>query len=207
MFAHIQRQCAAASKCSRLTFQSCHFLAVGTSQHSLYLEWSCNWLLIIASDGHLDVQVRIAVILIQIGSHIPVEQTGLGCGIEINIIEDASQAPVVLSFQIKAVAVFDDLHRQRVATFPQIACDVILGRFLSAFIVAHLLTVNPQERCRCHLLKTQKNLLPVPVGGNRESGAVSSCRVVVTWCLWRISLERCGYIAEQRVTVAPHLPV
>ena len=147
MFAHIQRQCAAASKCSRLTFQSCHFLPVCTSQYGLYFERSCYRLLVIASDGHLDVQVGIAVILVQIGSYIPVKQTGLGCGIEINIIEDASQTSVVLSLRIKAVAIFDNLHSQRVATFLQKACDVILGRFLGAFIVAHLLTVNPQKRC------------------------------------------------------------
>ena len=147
MFAHIQRQCAAASKCSRLTLQSCHLLPVGTGQYGLHLEGCRYRLFVIASDGHIDVQVRIAVILVQVGCHIPVEQTGLGCGIEPDIIEDSCQAPVVLSLQIKAVAIFDNLHSQRVATFLQKACDVILGRFLGAFIVAHLLTVNPQKRC------------------------------------------------------------
>ena len=197
MLAHVQRQCAAAAgECCRLTFQSCHLFSIGTGQHGLHLKGSRNWLLVIASDAYLDVQVGISVILVQIGSHIPVEQTGLGRGIEINIVEDACQAPVVLTLEIKAVAVFDDLHGQRVTAFLQILCNIVLGRLLSSLVVAHFLTVDPQKRCRCHLLKTQKDLLSIPVGGNSEGGAVGTCWVVVAWCLGRVGLEWRRHVAE-----------
>ena len=207
MLVHVQRQCAAAIECRWLTFQSRHLLSVGTSQHGLNLQWCPHWLLVIASDGHLNVQVGIAVIFVQVCRHIPVEQTGLGRSIEIDIVEDASQAPVVLSFQIKAVAVFDDLHGQRVATFLQIRGDIVLGRLLGALVVTHLLTVDPQERGRRHLLEAQEYLLAIPVGWDGERGAIGSRGVVVTRGLWRVGLERCGYVAEQRVAVASHLPV
>ena len=154
MFAYVQRQRATAiGERRRLTFQSRHLLSVGTSQYGLNLQWCAHRLFVIASDSHLNVQVGIAVVLVQVCRHIPVEQTGLGRSIEIYIVEDASQAPVVLSLQIKAVAVFYHFHGQRVATFLQIARDVVFGRFLSAFVVAHLLTVDPQERGRRHLLE------------------------------------------------------
>ena len=143
MLAHIQRQCGAAVKCSWLAFQSGHFFAVGTSQHGLHLERCRYRLRVIASDGHFDVQVCIAVIAVKISGHIPVEQSGLGRGIEPYIVEDAGQPPVVLSFEVEAVAVFHDLHGQRVAPFLQEACDVVLGRLLSTLVVAHLLSVDP----------------------------------------------------------------
>ena len=105
MLVHVQHQCAGGGgsrrrsvgnggggggKRSRLAFQSCHLFPVGTSQYGLNLERSCDRLLIIASDGHLDVQIRIAVVLIQVGCHIPVKQAGLGRGIEPDIVKDAS---------------------------------------------------------------------------------------------------------------------
>ena len=197
MLAHVQRQCAAATgECCRLTFQSGHLFSIGTGQHGLHLKGSRYRLLVITSDTYLDVQVGISVILVQIGGHIPVEQAGLGRGIEINIVEDACQAPVVLTLEIKAVAVFDDLHGQRVAAFLQIFCNIVLGRLLSSLIVAHLLTVNPQERCRSHLLKTQEYLLTAPFGGNGEGSAVGTCRVVVAWCLGWVGLEWRRHVAE-----------
>ena len=207
MLAHVQRQSAAASERRCLTFQLRYFLAVGTSQHAQNLHWRPHRLLIIASDSHLDVQVCIAVIFVQVCRYIPVEQTGLGRGIEPDIVEDTGQAPVVLPFQIIAVAVFDDFHGQRVTTLFQIPRDIVLGWLLGALVVTHLLTVDPQERCRRHLLEAQEDLFAVPVGRNGECGTVSTRGVVVTRCLRRVGFERCGHVAEQRVAVAPHLPV
>ncbi len=82
----------------------------------------------------------------QVGPHVPVEESYLRCGIEQHFIVYAGQPPVVLTLQIYSVAVFHYVHGYCVTSRPQVGCHVVFGRFLGAFVEAHLLSVYPDER-------------------------------------------------------------
>ena len=145
--------------------------------------------------------------VVKVGGDIPVEQSGLGCGIESHIIEDTSQSPIVLSFQIVAIAVFQHTDGQHILARTNIGCHIVFCRLLSAFVITHLLPVNPYERSTLGLLQTQENLLSLPLGGQSERLSVSSGWIVISRNKRRISLERSRHIAELCIAIAFHLPV
>ena len=111
-------------------------------------------------DSHLER--GILVLVVKIGGYIPVEQARLGRGIERHIIEDTRQAPVVLSFQIVAVAIFKYTYRQKVLTRLYIRSYVVFGRLLTAFVITYLMTVYPYERSALCLFQTKEYLLSLP---------------------------------------------
>ena len=158
---------------------------------------------------HVDSHLHrgIAVLVVEVGGDIPVEQPRLGRGVERHVVEDAGQSPVVLPFQVIAVGVFQHADGQRVLARLHIGRHVVLSRLLTALVVAHLLAVQPDERGTLHLLQAQEYLLSLPFGGQGKRLAVSTRGVIFTGHEGRIGLEGCRHVAELRVAVARHLPV
>ena len=182
-----------------------HFAALCVGQRGAHGVSATSVLIFLHVDRHSER--GIAVLVVEVGGDIPVEESRLGRGIERHIVADACQAPVVLSLEVVAVAVFQHAHGQHVLAGLHIGRHVVLGRLLSAFVVAHLLPVYPHERAALHLLHTKEHLLSLPFGGQGERLAIGSRGVVLAGHIGRISLERSRHIAELRVAIALHLPI
>ena len=124
-----------------------HLLALGIQHLRFHDEVALLCCSLVASGGGRQFEVGIAVVAVEVGGDVPVHQACLRRGIDIDIVEDACQAPVVLSFEVEAVAVFDHEHRKLVAPLLDVGGDVVLGRLLGSLVVAHLVSVHPKERC------------------------------------------------------------
>ena len=184
-----------------------HLLALGIQHLRFYDEVAQLCCPLVATCGGRQFEVGIAVVLVKVGGDVPVQQACLRSGIDIDIVEDACQTPVVLSFEVEAVTVFDHEHRKLVAPLLEVGGDVVLGRLLCSLVVAHLVSVHPKERCRGNLLEAQEDLLALPAGRKGERGAVGARRIVVARHVGRIGLEGGGDVAEHRVAESLHLPV
>ena len=145
--------------------------------------------------------------VVEVSGDEPVEQSCLGRSVERHVVADARQAPVVLPFEVVAVAVFHHAYGQHVLARSQEARHVVLRRLLSTLVVAHLLTVEPHERAALHLFQTQEHLSALPLCGQTEGLAIGTRGVVLAWHVGRVGLEWRRYVAELRVAVASHLPV
>ena len=156
---------------------------------------------------HLHLHRGIPVLVVKVGGHVPVEEARLGCGIERHIVEDASQSPVVLTFQIITVTILHHTNSQHVLAGLQIGSHVIFSRFLSTLVIAYLLTVQPHKRAALCFLHTQEHLLSLPVGRQGEGLAISARWVIISRHKRRIRSEGSRHIAELRIAISLHLPV
>ena len=120
--------------------------------------------------------------------------------IEQHVAVNAAEAPEVLVFQIRAVAVLIHLHGYQVLTFLEIGRDVKLRRLHRPLAIAYALTVHPDVKGRHHALEAQKRLTAVcPTVRHGECAAVLSRRVsLFVGCpcglrlahdVWRVNLE------------------
>ena len=158
---------------------------------------------------HIDIELHrcVAILIVEVGGHKPVKQACLRGGIECHVVEDSGQSPVVLSLEVVAVAVFHHTHGQRVLAGLQIRRHVVFGWLLSTFVISHLFSVHPHERCALGLLHAQEHLASVPLAWQSECLAICTCGVILSRHPWRIGFERGRYVAKLRVAKSLHLPV
>ena len=136
----------ACLKRGRKTLHRSHQLAFGIEDLCLQDKVAHLGRSFVASGGGHELEVGIAIVGIEVGSDIPVEQSCLRCSIDIDVVEDACQAPVVLSFEVEAVTVFDHEHRELVAPLLEVRGNVVLGWLLGTLVVAYFMTIDPKER-------------------------------------------------------------
>ena len=63
---------------------------------------------------HIQLERSILVLVVEVGGDKPVKQAGLRRGIECHIVENTSQAPIVLTLQVVAITIFQHADGQRV---------------------------------------------------------------------------------------------
>ena len=96
-------------------------------------------------DVHRQAEVGVGIRRVEIRDHLPVADADLGRSEDSDVIEDTGQTPVVLSFQVIAVAVLHHHHGHGVLAGLDILGDIVLGGLLCTFIVSYLLAVDPYE--------------------------------------------------------------
>ncbi len=87
---------------------------------------------------------------------------GFGSRIQPDIVKDARQTPIILILKVISVGVFVNHNGNRVPAASDIRCDIVFGRFLTAFIVAKLAPVNPYKGSRSGFFHSQKDLPVFP---------------------------------------------
>ena len=131
----------------------------------------------------------------------------IGFCIEPNITEDSGQTPIVLTFQIDAIGIFEYVDGYGVFPRFQKVGNIVFGRFMRAFVVAHLFSVDPDKRCRSGSLHAQKDALALPACRQRKRFAIRAGRVVFTGNKWRIGAKRLWNVSEKRIAETLHLPI
>ena len=184
-------------------------------------------------DGQAQVGVRKS--FIKVRDDLPVADAGLRRGKDGDVVKDAGEAPVILAFQIVAVAVLQDQHGHGIAAWFDIWCDIVFRGLLRALVVAHFLPVDPDERGGGHLFEADEDPVAIPGGREIEGGPVGAGRIIIHRHVRYGHAERCGRgcrshlrsphrhvlhgrrhhvrlegradVAEERLSVAHHFPV
>lgn len=129
----------------------------------------------------------------------------LGAGYQHDIAFDAAVFPIVLSFQIRAVAIAVYFYGQFVLSRFQVFVNQVFGRQAAVFAVSDELSVNPAVIGGFHASKCNNISSPLKFG-NREGGYVRAYRIIVS--RYMSGLAGTGsvypYKSEHRTLVIPN---
>ena len=89
-----------------------------------------------------------------------------------HVAEDPGEAPEVLVFKERAIAVLQDLYLERVLAVLQERRDVELGRKAAVLRISDFLAVDAEEHRRRHAAEVDDDATVLPVGGDRERARV-----------------------------------
>ena len=155
---------------------------------------------------HIECEIAILILIDEFISQYVVVHSALRTSLDEHIALDAAILPVVLVFQITAVAEAEHLHGKAVLALLQELGDIEMGRQTAIFTIAHHLAVDPEIEGRFYAFEIHDHIHALPVFRHGKFVYIMSYRVVILWYERRICLERIGYIGVDWRIEALQLP-
>ena len=130
---------------------------------------------------------------------------------EVSLAGDSGQLPEILVFKVSAVAPAEYLEREQILLSRLHELGDIESRLqLAVLTVADLLAVDPDSDVGCRRADVQDDLLPGPIGRNRESVSVLADVVFlhrdVRWIVLELPFPAVADVDVERIPVAVDLP-
>ena len=147
-----------------------------------------------------------------------VAHRNLGHVIQIYIAENTAHSEHVLTFEIRAVAPAEHLHRYGIVARAQVLGEVKLAHIVCSLGIAYILAVYPDESCRVYAAEMNKSPVAVPVFRHIEMAQIRAYRIDAVVCaaviestagidIGRSVAVRVLHIGVYRTVIALHLPV
>ena len=149
-------------------------------------------------DLGLDVQQTVGQGIVQASHEEQVPHLNQAQGGEIDVAEDAAQTPLVLVFEIRAIGIAINFHRQQIVALFEKRREIELGGGAAVLAEADTAAVAPDIKRGLHPLEMHPHL-PVPPGcGNLKRLAIGTDRVAV------VRDARWVHLAPRAFVIGPH---